>query len=766
MQRRHLEHEGACRAEGARALSGDADGTVGQGGGHDGDVVDDLETVQLLRDREPGLRLGAADRRHLDRGPGRAGAEAEPELAETVAVAPAGPQQGAPVADGGEAVDAAGVLGAPGVALDLERPADALREQLEVLAEVRHRLRVVLLLLAPRLVVGAGHHHRHHQHEDDRERAARDEVHDDAHEQRHDHRDERHRIQLAALGQVGDLPLLAGEERCHPGRAGEGDGAGVARQDAAPGTADDAVSLQVHLELGVADAHDVAALEVRARDLLPAGGDAVGRAEVDDLDDLLDDELGVLARDRLVGQLHLAAATTADVCRPAGEWELLARVGAGPDVGDGRRAAPVDEALPGPGHRDAHARLETALGDRRARVEPAQVLVDEGEGHRGVDPEHARAVRVGGREVGGEVTDRGGGVRRRDEVGLAVAGAEDELQLHASLPFRAARALLALGAMVPRRVVVAGSRRVGAARPWRREVRHAGGPEAGAARQVVSEGAQRDVAAQPLPEALLAPDPPARRLDVGPEGVDLLRRRLGDVEDVAVGGGRERHEGQVRSSAQVAPIRGGVAPRPELGGDGSTRPPRDGGPHEGTVDDRARLLGRGTEDVLLEGARLLESGPLDRQRHPQVAGGVDDLAPAAADPARRLAGRAPTSPAEPLGAADGAVDEQQRRAAGPRRRRRASAASPASCPGRAGSCRPSAGSSAGSRSAPGRDPGGRSAGCSPRAGAPGRRSSSPRTSGSAAAASCCGPGRTASSRSAATSRRSARPRPRRGRPCP
>ena len=165
-----LEHEGACRAEGARALSGDADGTVGQGGGHDGDVVDDLETVQLLRDREPGLRLGAADRRHLDRGPGRAGAEAEPQLAEAVAVAAAGPQQGAPVADGGEAVDAARVLGAPGVALDLERPADALREQLEVLAEVRHRLRVVLLLLAPRLVVGAGHHHRHHQHEDDRER--------------------------------------------------------------------------------------------------------------------------------------------------------------------------------------------------------------------------------------------------------------------------------------------------------------------------------------------------------------------------------------------------------------------------------------------------------------------------------------------------------------------------------------------------------------------------------------------------------------------
>ena len=107
-----------------------------------------------------------------------------------------------------------------------------------------------------------------------------------------------------------------------------------------------------------------------------------------------------------------------------------------------------------------------------------------------------------------------------------------------------------------------------------------------------------------------------------------------------------------------------------------------------------------------------------------------------------------------LARADGAVDEQQARAAGRRRRRGASAASPASCPGRAGSCRPSAGSSAGSRSAPGRDPGGRSAGCSPRAAAPGRRSSSPRTSGSAAAASCCGPGRTASSRSAATSRRS------------
>ncbi len=465
MQRRHLEHEGAGRAESARALAGDADGAVGQGGGHDGDVADDLETLQLLRDREPGLRLGAADRGHRDRGSGGAGAEAEPELAETVAVTSAGPHQGAPVADGGEAVDAAGVLGTPGVALDLERAADALGEQLQVLAEVRHRLRVLLLLLASRLVEGARHHHRHHQHEDDREDVSRDEVHDDAHEQRHDHRDERHRVQLAALGQVGDLPLLAGEERCHAGRAGERDGAGVAGQDAAAGAADGAVSLEVHLELGVPDAHDVAALEVGARHLLPTGGDAVGRAEVDDLDDLLDDELGVLARDRLVGQLHLAAAATADVCRPAGERELLARVGAGPDVGHGRWTAPVDEALPGAGHRDAHARLQTALGDRRARVEPAQVLVDEGEGHRGVNPEHARAVRVGGGEVGGEVTDRGRGVRRRDEVGLAVPGAEDELQLHASLPFRAARAPLALGAVVPRRVVVAGSRRVGASRP-------------------------------------------------------------------------------------------------------------------------------------------------------------------------------------------------------------------------------------------------------------------------------------------------------------
>ena len=107
---------------------------------------------------------------------------------------------------------------------------------------------------------------------------------------------------LPRSGRSGTWNSWPAKSGRHARRARERHDTGVAREHAAAGSAHDAVALQVHLELGVADPHDVAALEVGARHLLTAGGDAVGGAEVDDLDDLLDDELGVLARDRLVGE--------------------------------------------------------------------------------------------------------------------------------------------------------------------------------------------------------------------------------------------------------------------------------------------------------------------------------------------------------------------------------------------------------------------------------------------------------------------------------
>ena len=154
----------------------------------------------------------------------------------------------------------------------------------------------------------------------------------------------------AALGQVGDLEAPAPHRAAPPAATGRTTTTPASPDSTPlPGRVSDAVALQVHLELGVAEPDEVAALEVGPGDLLPSSGDAVGRAEVDDLDHLGDDELGVPARDRLVVQLHLAAASSADVCRAAGERELLARVGARADHRHRSGSATVDEALARPG---------------------------------------------------------------------------------------------------------------------------------------------------------------------------------------------------------------------------------------------------------------------------------------------------------------------------------------------------------------------------------------------------------------------------------
>ena len=131
-----------------------------------------------------------------------------------------------------------------------------------------------------------------------------------------------------------------------------------------------------HLDLGLADLEPVAALEHRPVDLLSLHLDAVGRAEVDDLEDVGDEQSGVPARDLRVAQLDLAAATAAEVCRARTERDLAAGVGAGHDHGRGDGLAAVGIPLGAPRDGDVGAGAQPALGDGGARVDGAVALGD------------------------------------------------------------------------------------------------------------------------------------------------------------------------------------------------------------------------------------------------------------------------------------------------------------------------------------------------------------------------------------------------------
>ena len=271
----------------------------------------------------------------------------------------------------------------------------------------------------------------------------------DTHEHRHRGRDPRRPLRLGPLGQRRHGELAPDVERGDPRRPRE------RQRRAARGGQPGVAPGDPHLDLGLADLEPVAALEHRAVDLLSLHLDAVGRAEVDDLEDVGDEQPGVPARDLHVAQLDLAAATTTEVCRARTERDLPAGVGAGHD--DGRRdgLAAVGIPLGAAGDRDVRAGAQAALGDGGARVDGAVALGHVGQGEvaqPGLERRPTPARGVGEDEVLRELPDGGGAVDGGDEVGVDVAGgSQGELQLHEAAVLRVRVASDGQGAVGPGR---------------------------------------------------------------------------------------------------------------------------------------------------------------------------------------------------------------------------------------------------------------------------------------------------------------------------
>ncbi len=406
-----------------------------------------------LRQLEPGLRARTTHLRRLDDAAARGSAGAQPQLEEPGVGSAARPHQRGEPLDGVEALGDGRLLTAPHVLLDGQLLLDLLDDEPEVLAEVDHRLLVVLLRVAPALEGSAGQHHRRHEDEDQRERAVRDGEHHQPEQRRDEGGDQRQSLGSLAFRQLRHTELATFVDRRDPRRPGEVDLALQGGHD--PGR----LPADLDLEHRLAELEPVAGAQGGAVDPVAVEEHAVGRAQVDDLHDVGDEQLGVPARDRGVLHPHLAPAATTDVGRARTEGERPALVRPGHDGDAGDRGATVGIPLGAPGDGQVSPRPQPALGDGGVRVhgDVAGLDVCEGELAEALLHGGSRARRIGEHEVLGHLAHGGGAVDGGDEVGVDVTGrAQGELQLHegAVLRVRAAR----VGSLRERALGVTGPR--------------------------------------------------------------------------------------------------------------------------------------------------------------------------------------------------------------------------------------------------------------------------------------------------------------------
>ena len=292
---------------------------------------------------------------------------------------------------------------------------------------------------------------------------------------------------------------------------------------------------------------------------------------------------------------------------PRASGNSLPASGPGPDVGDGRGAAPVDEALTGTGHRDAHARLEAALGDGRARVEPAQVLVDEGERHRR-RRRRARSSGAGrlprGRRRGPRPWWRSPSSRRGRSHGLPTGGRTSASRVTLRLFVAFERSVWRCGADAVRpasRSSLAGSA-PGGAQLLRtlaaRRARCGQGPSPAPvgrwSRKVRSDTSPRSFCQKlcSLRIRLRAVSTSAQKASTS-SGVGSATSKTWPLAAAASGTSARSAPGPVRGRPRLegSPGRRGSV-RPGSAGSETEQLDADRGAHEGAVDDRARLLGR------------------------------------------------------------------------------------------------------------------------------------------------------------------------------
>jgi hypothetical protein len=140
------------------------------------------------------------------------------------------------------------------------------------------------------------------------------------------------------------------------------------------------VAQQRDRQAGVADLCDIARTHDRTRHGDVVYQHTIGRAEIDDLDDVADVDACVTPRREGVTESYFDAAFTADRGRSPRDRIFLAGVWSLEDLDDrGRRGLGVTELVAGAADGDRAARAQRAFDDELARVERNAAIHTEGD---------------------------------------------------------------------------------------------------------------------------------------------------------------------------------------------------------------------------------------------------------------------------------------------------------------------------------------------------------------------------------------------------